>query len=149
MIDDPTHNALSQSDLYRVFKEKLSKFEEREWNLVLFEGSPTDNSYSWCPDCVFALDHIRKFKASYGGPVSFLQFKVGSRGEWESGRNPFKRDFPFLSDLPTAVLLRGKIDAARVIAPEQGDLLYLCERTVAYERQIKMGAWNPPKKIIR
>jgi Eukaryotic protein of unknown function (DUF953) len=143
------NEALTQKQLYNIFTDQLSTFRDDEWHLVLFEGSPTENSYSWCPDCIFALEQVKQFKSSYGGPVEFLQFKVGSREEWESEKtNPFKTSFPYLTDLPTAVLFRGQIDAMRVIAVEQDDLLYLCKRSLTYEKQIKTGAWSPPKKKV-
>ena len=136
---------VSASDqLYDSFLDQLSKFRDDEWHVVLFEGSPTENLYSWCPDCVFALDGVKKFKSTYGGPVHFIQFKVGSKEEWLLD-SPFKIRFPYLTDLPTAVLFRGQIDTMRVIAVEQRDLLYLCERSQEYEQQIKSGAWSPPK----
>ncbi len=134
----------ARDHLYDSFLDQLSKFRDDEWHLVLFEGSPTENSYSWCADCVFAQDGVKKFKSTYDGPVYFLQFKVGSREEWSSD-SPFKIRFPYLTDLPTAVLFRGQIDAMRVIAVEQKDLLYLCERSQEYEQQIRSGAWSPPK----
>jgi len=139
----------TQPQLYNIFLDKLSSFHDDEWHLVMFEGSPADNSYSWCPDCIYALPHVKKFKAAYGGPVEFLQFKVGSREEWENEKaNPFKISFPYLTDLPTAILFRGHIDTMRVIAVEQDDLLYLCERSLEYEKQIVSGAWSPPKKHV-
>ncbi len=106
---------------------------------------PTENSYSWCSDCVYAQEGVKKFKSSYGGPVKFLQFKVGSKEEWTSQDNPFKMKFPCLTDLPTAVLFRGQVDCMRVIAVQQKDLLYLCERSQEYENQIRSSAWAPPK----
>jgi hypothetical protein len=139
----------TQPQLYNIFLDKLSSFRDVEWHLIMFEGSPADGSYSWCPDCVYALPHVKKFIAAYGGPVEFLQFKVGSREEWENEKtNPFKTSFPYLTDLPTAILFRGQIDTMRVIAVEQDDLLYLCERSLEYEKQIKSGAWSPPKKHV-
>jgi len=144
-----TERELTQRQLYEIFVNKLTSFRDDSWHLVLFEGSPTANSYSWCPDCVFALDDVKKFKASYGGPVEFLQFKVGSKEEWDNIEiNSFKKNFPYLTDLPTAILFRGQIDAMRVIAVEQKDLLYLCERSLEYEKQIQSGAWSPPKKKL-
>jgi Eukaryotic protein of unknown function (DUF953) len=133
-----------QDQIYNSFLEQLSKFKEDEWHLVLFEGSPTENAYSWCSDCVYAEEGVRKFKASYGGPVRFLQFKVGSKEEWGSADNPFKVKFPCLTDLPTAMLFRGQIDTMRVIAVQQKDLLHLCERSEEYENQIRSGVWVPP-----
>jgi len=135
----------SRNQIYNSFLDQLSGFREDEWYLVLFEGSPTENSYSWCSDCVFAQEGVKKFKSTYGGPVKFLQFKVGSREEWTSRDNPFKTKFPCLTDLPTAVLFRGQVDCMRVIAVQQKDLQYLCERSEEYENQIKSGAWAPPK----
>ena len=123
-------SGLGQQELYENFVNKLSSFPEDSWYLAIFEGSPTAYSYSWCSDCVFAVDEVKKFKASYGGPVKFLQFKVGSNAEWDDvAENPFKTSFPYLTDLPTAILFRGQIDTMRVIAVEQKDLLYLCERS--------------------
>jgi hypothetical protein len=136
---------LTQRQIYNEFLGQLSGFGDSEWYLVLFEGSPTENSYSWCSDCVFAQEGVKKFKSSYGGPVKFLQFKVGSKEEWVSPDNPFKTKFPFLTDLPTAMLFRGQVDTMRAIGIQQNDLQYLCERSLEYENQIKTGAWSPPK----
>jgi hypothetical protein len=148
-MENEIMSGVTQRQLYDIFLDKLSNFREDQWHLLLFEGSPTDNAYSWCSDCVFALDHVKKFKASYGGPVDFLQFKVGSKEAWDNAQaNPFKTSFPYLTDLPTAILFRGQIDAMRVIAVEQNDLLYLCERSLVYEKQIQSGAWSPPKKKV-
>ena len=135
----------SQHRIYDEFLDQLSRFKENEWHLILFEGSPTENTYSWCPDCVFAQEDVKKFKSTYGGPVNFLQFKVGSREEWTSPENPFKLKFPNLTDLPSAVLFRGQVDTMRAIAVKQKDLLYMCERSLEYENQIRAGAWSPPK----
>jgi len=135
----------ARNQIYNAFLDQLSQFKENQWNLVLFEGSPTENAYSWCSDCIFAQEGVKKFKSSYGGPVKFLQFKVGSREDWTAPDNPFKQKFPFLTDLPTAMLFRGQVDTIRVMAVEQKDLLYLCERSQEYENQIKIGAWSPPK----
>lgn len=135
----------SQNRIYNSFLDQLSGFKENEWHLILFEGSPTENAYSWCSDCVFAQEGVKKFKSTYGGPVNFLQFKVGSREEWTSPENPFKSKFPHLTDLPSAILFRGQVDTMRAIAVEQRDLLYMCERSLEYENQIRVGAWSPPK----
>jgi hypothetical protein len=148
-MEKETVSGITQRHLYDLFLDKLSSFRDDQWHVVLFEGSPTNNAYSWCPDCVFALDDVKNFKASYGGPVEFLQFKVGSREEWDNEKaNPFKTGFPNLTDLPTAMLFRGQIDAMRVIAVTQNDLLYLCERSLVYETQIQSGAWSPPKRKV-
>lgn len=143
-------SGLSRHEIYNTFLEQLSKFSDSDWHIILFEGSPTENSYSWCSDCVFAQDGVKKFKESYGGPVKFLQFKVGSKEEWSALDNPFKTRFPYLTDLPTAVLFRGQVDTMRVIAVTQKDLQYLGERSIEYENQIRSGAWIPPKiKLVQ
>ncbi len=135
----------ARNQIYNAFLDQLSQFKENDWYLVLFEGSPTENAYSWCSDCIYAQEDVRKFKSSYDGPVKFLQFKVGSKEEWTFPDNPFKVKFPCLTDLPTAMLFRGQVDAMRVIAVKQKDLLYLCERSQEYESQVRSGAWSPPK----
>jgi hypothetical protein len=137
--------ATTRVEIYNEFLSRLSGFKEDEWYLILFEGSPTENAYSWCSDCVYAQEGVKKFKASYGGPVKFLQFKVGSKEEWGEPDNPFKTKFPCLTDLPTAMLFRGQVDTMRVISVEQQDLQYLCERSIEYENQIRTGVWSPPK----
>jgi hypothetical protein len=88
---------------------------------------------------------LAAFLSKYDGPVRVVQFMVGSRGEWENG-SPFKEQFPFLVDLPTAVLFYGRLDVARIIIPQESDLSYLCERAKAYSEQIRTGAWHPPKR---
>ena len=120
------------------------------WTLALFEGSPRARAYSWCPDCVAASEDVRSFLTTYKGRVKLVQFKVGSKEEWE-GRNhrpnPFKERFPHLSDLPTAILFRGKLDVARVAIPKKHDLAYLCGRAEIYDEQVRDGAWHPPKGV--
>jgi hypothetical protein len=135
----------SQKQIYDEFLSQLSNFGDDKWYLVLFEGSPTEDAYSWCSDCVYASEGVKSFKSSYGGPVKLLQFKVGSREEWKSPDNPFKASFPYLTDLPTAMLFRGQVDTMRAIGIQQRDLEYLCERSLEYENQIRSGAWSPPK----
>jgi hypothetical protein len=142
-------NTPSAKQLHTTFSEALLNFENRTWVLAVFEGSPTDKTYSWCPDCIPAADELRNFSASYQGAVKLLQFKVGTKEEWEGNNqvfNPFRVKFPFLSDLPTAVLFRGRLDVARIIAPRTQDLLYLCERTRTYEEQVKNNSWHPPER---
>ncbi len=117
------------------------------WVLAVFEGSPMGEAYSWCSDCVAASEDIRAFMSEYRGFVKVIQFKVGSKKEWEgasAGSSLFKVKFPHLIDLPTAILFHGKLDVARTIAPRKDDLLYLSRRADALEAQIKDGSWNPP-----
>jgi hypothetical protein len=90
---------------------------------------------------------LRSFLSEYRGPVKVIQFKVGSKKEWEGGvdvPSPFKANFPHLVDLPTAILFHGRLDVARTIAPRKDDLLYLSRRADVLETQIKDGSWNPP-----
>jgi hypothetical protein len=137
----------SNEQLYKRFETVMTKQKAGAWILALFEGSPQDSAYSWCPDCVAASEDVRSFLASYKGHVRFVQFKVGSKEEWE-GRdkpNPFRERFPHVSDLPTAILFRGKLDVARISIPQKHDLAYLCERAEAYDGQIREGAWHPPR----
>jgi hypothetical protein len=111
----------------------------------VFEGSPCEDADSWCPDCVSAYGDLKGFSESYKGSVKLIRFKVGTKDEWEGKRelNPFRGKFPFLSDLPTAILFRGKLDVARIIAPRKQDLFYLCERAEIYEDQIRTNSWHP------
>ena len=139
---------VSPGQLYQKFDEAVRKGSDQRWVLAVFEGSPTQTEYSWCSDCVAASGDLRSFVTDYRGMVKLVQFKVGSKQEWEGsgdGLNPFKAKFPFLSDLPTAVLFRGKQDVARTIAPRKEDLLYLTRRAEILEGLIKDGSWVPPR----
>jgi uncharacterized protein DUF953 len=135
-------------ELYRKFVDVVITKGGESWILGVFEGSPTGTAYSWCSDCVAASGDLRSFLADYRGPVKVVQFKVGTKDEWEGPEgphNPFKSKFPFLSDLPTAVLFRGRIDAARLAQPRKDDLAFLVGRVSVYEKQIEDGSWRPPK----
>ncbi len=144
---------LTAQDLYREFQNSLSSYAPKTWHLAVFEGSPEGGLYSWCPDCVVASTHIRRFEEySKESRVKLLKFKVGSKEEWESktaDKNPFKQGFPFLSDVPTAVLFLGRLDVCRMIAPQESDLIYMCKRIELYEEQIESGQWHVPLRFTR
>ena len=139
---------LSASDLHSQFENEIQSFEQKSWHIAIFEGSPSGNLYSWCPDCVVASTHVSNFE-KYQDKVKLLKFKVGARREWESKTklNPFKDKFPHLSDVPTAILFMGKLEVLRVVAPQESDLRYMCERVELYKRQIKEGKWHPPLRF--
>jgi hypothetical protein len=140
----PTHE-----DLYAKFLEALANNKPGDWILAVFEGSPAKGTYSWCSDCVAASRDLSSFLAEYTGDVKVSQFKIGTKDEWEEnviGPSPFRVKFPFLSDLPTAILFYGKLDVARFIAPRKEDLLYLSNRATNYENQKANGSWSPPKE---
>ncbi len=139
--------SITQESLYTKFEKAFRQMNNGNWVLAVFEGSPAGGSYSWCSDCIAASEDLRSFMSEDRGLVKVVQFKVGSKKEWEgssNGRSPFKVKFPHLVDLPTAILLYGKLDVARTIAPRRDDLLYLSGRAYALEGQIKDGSWNPP-----
>jgi hypothetical protein len=145
-----SNKKLSSVDLYKQFRKALGSFEDESWNLALFEGSPAEGLYSWCPDCIVASTHIRHFE-EYQNKIKLLKFKVGTRKEWESQAhlNPFRRNFPFLSDVPTAILFRGKLDACRIIAPRETDLEFMNRRVETFQEQIASGDWHPPLRFRR
>lgn len=137
----------SDSDLYAKFETSISEGPANAWTLAVFEGSPEGSEYSWCNDCVAARGDLRSFLADYRGPVKVVQFKVGTKKEWEGrdgGTSPFKANFPHLVDLPSAVLFHGRLDVARMIAPRKADLEFLARRADSYEDQVKDGSWHPP-----
>jgi uncharacterized protein DUF953 len=139
---------LPAEQLYRKFESVIKGQRRGSWVLGVFEGSPRSGAYSWCSDCVAASNAVASFFAEYKGEVKLIQFKVGTREEWEGKEhraNPFRANSPFLSDLPTAVLFYGRLDVARVIAPRKDDLLHLCRRASIYEKQIENGSWHPPR----
>jgi len=143
--------ALSAENLYTKFLKALANNKPGDWILAVFEGSPSEGLYSWCSDCVAASRDLSSFLREYTGDVKVSQFKVGTKDEWEDnavGPSPFRVKFPFLSDLPTAILFNGKLDVARFIAPRKEDLLYLTNRATAYENQKASGSWNPPKETM-
>lgn len=135
------------AELYKKFEDAIL-MGDGAWVLGVFEGSPTATAYSWCDDCVAASSDLREFLGEHKGRVKVMQFKVGTKMEWEGpdgGHNPFRSKFPFLSDLPTAALFRGRIDTARIIQPKKADLVYLSNRADVFETQVKDGSWKPPK----
>ncbi len=139
--------SITQEKLYSKFEEAVRQMKDGNWVLAVFEGSPTVGAYSWCSDCVAASEDLKSFLSEYRGPVKVIQFKVGTKKEWEGGMDvpsPFKAKFPHLVDLPTAILFHGKLDVARTIAPRSDDLKYLSRRADVLETQIKDGSWNPP-----
>ena len=140
--------SITQERLYAKFEDAVRQTMDGNWVLAIFEGSPSGEEYSWCSDCVAASEDLRSFMAESRGFVKVIQFKVGSKKEWEGtsdSPSPFKIKFPHLVDLPTAILFHGKLDVARTIAPRKDDLLYLSKRADALEAQIKDGSWNPPR----
>jgi len=141
---------VTSEELYRKFESVIVLGKSDAWTLAVFEGSPSGNQYSWCSDCVAASEDLRAFLKEYHGPVKVFQFKVGSENEWE-GENghedPFKGRFPYLSDLPTAVLFHGRQDVARTIAPRKADLIYLSQRAEVLEGMIEEGTWKPPARF--
>ena len=137
----------SDDELYSKFEKTIVRGDGSSWVLAIFEGSPQGDSYSWCTDCVAASGDVRRFLEEYRGPVKVVQFKVGTKKEWEGqdgGPSPFKAGFPHLSDLPSAVLFHGRVDVARMIAPRKEDLAFLSGRALVYEGQIQDSSWNPP-----
>jgi hypothetical protein len=144
---------LTADDLFQQFQDSLSSFAPNTWYLAIFEGSPAEGLYSWCPDCVVASTHISHFEEEFKrSNVKLLKFKVGSKEEWESKsaqKNPFKQNFPYLSDVPTVILFLSRLDVCRVIAPQESDLNYLCKRIDAYVEQIESGQWHVPLRFIR
>jgi uncharacterized protein DUF953 len=140
----------SSEQLYSKFDKALGTQDGSPWVLAIFEGSPQGPKYSWCSDCIAASGQVRDFLDGYRGMVKVVQFKVGSKLEWEGAGgdlNPFKAKFPHLSDLPTAILFYGRQDVARTIAPKKDDLLYLSHRADELESQIKDGSWLPPRAL--
>jgi len=139
----------SAENLYAKFLQALANNKSGDWILAVFEGSPSEGMYSWCSDCVAASRDLNSFLKEYTGQVKVSQFKVGTKNEWKDsviGPSPFRAKFPFLSDLPTAILFNGELDVARFIAPRKEDLLYLSNRATTYENQKASGSWNPPKE---
>jgi hypothetical protein len=139
---------LDADALHQIFNRAWKDFAPNSWNLAIFEGSPENGLYSWCPDCVVASTHIAKFeslqKSRKGRKARLCKFHVGSRSEWKSEKNPFRKEFPHLTDLPTAILLYGRIDVLRIIAPREPDLEMMISRIPTFEEQIEKGEWHPP-----
>ncbi len=136
--------------LHQIFTKAWKGFAPISWNLAIFEGSPENGLYSWCPDCVVASSHIAKFeslqKSSKSKKARLYKFHVGSRNEWKSKENPFRKEFPHLPDLPTAILFYGSIDVVRIIAPREPDLEMMISRIRTFEEQIEKGEWHPPMR---
>jgi len=148
-LNEEKMQKLTVKDLYRIFQNALDSFEPGSWHLAVFEGSPEGGLYSWCPDCIVASAHLQRFeKFNENGKAKLLKFKVGSREEWESHasgqKNPFKQNFPILTDIPTAILFLGKLDVFRIIAPQDKDLEYMLQRIKIYRNQIKSEEWHVP-----
>jgi hypothetical protein len=144
---------LTSQGLYSQFVDFHKNFKPGTWTIAMFEGSPANGLYSWCPDCIVASTHVRRFEERKLGSqdIKLQNFRVGSRIEWESKSklNPFRIRFPFLSDVPTAILFFGKLDVIRIIAPQEIDLVQMMKRTRVYENQIKSQHWRPPLRFAK
>jgi hypothetical protein len=149
MEKERTQSKLGSKDLYQIFIKTWKEFRPKAWSLAIFEGSPENGLYSWCPDCVVASSYITRFESSLkkkqNNTVRFLKFHVGSRKEWKS-KNPFRAGFPHLSDLPTAILFFERRDVFRIIAPQEQDLRGMIRRIRVYEEQIKNDDWHPAEQ---
>jgi len=139
---------LTTQELHLQFLGAYNSFRSGSWRIAVFEGSPEEGLYSWCPDCIVASNHLRRYekKKQESSNISLSKFKVGTKKEWESKTepNPFKKKFPYLSDVPTAILFFGKLDTIRIIAPRESDFELLVERVEVYKEQIESKDWHPP-----
>jgi hypothetical protein len=136
---------MTSGDHYKQFRSELmTSFPNHSWTIAIFEGSPIKGLYSWCPDCIVASTHIRLFE-KHQDRIRLVKFQVGTRKEWEDKTylNPFKTKFPYLSDVPTAILFMRTLDVYRIVAPQESDLEVMCDRTKIYEKQIRLGEWHP------
>jgi hypothetical protein len=144
---------LNASILHTMFLDEYDKFEPKSWRVIIFEGSPENGLYSWCPDCIVARQYISDFekrnRKNHHNAIKIQKFHVGSRSEWESRRqiNPFKKESPYLVDLPSVILYYGNIEVIRLIAPCPEDFQWITKRIKFYDKQIRDDVWHPPKIV--
>ena len=130
-----------ESENYKEFAS-LSKRLEREEKayIILFHGGKGDKGErSWCPSCITALEDFEKFASTYNSHIELFTVSVGTQQEWQKKSREgtrtslFRRNFPYLQAVPTAILGKGSLELIKVLGPEIEDFEHLIERFKQYE----------------
>jgi thiol-disulfide isomerase/thioredoxin len=130
-----------ESENYKEFTYLSKNLEEAEKAyIILFHGGKGDKGErSWCPGCITALEDFEKFASAYNGHIELFTVSVGTQGEWQKKSREgvrtifFRRNFPYLQAVPTAVLGKGSLELVKVLEPRIKDFEHLVERFKQYE----------------
>jgi len=136
----PTEHS-HESENYKEFISLSKSLEKAEKAyIILFHGGKGDKGErSWCLGCITALEDFENFASSYNGDVEFFTVSVGTQKEWQKKSKEgvrtslFRRNFPYLQAVPTAILCKGSLELVRVLGPGIKDFEHLVERFKQYE----------------
>jgi len=130
-----------ESENYKEFGS-LSKSLERAEKayIILFHGGKGEKGErSWCQGCITALEDFEKFASTYSGHIELFMVSVGTQEEWQKKSKEgvrtslFRRNFPYLQAVPTAILGKGSLELVKVLGPRIEDFEHLVERFKQYE----------------
>jgi predicted restriction endonuclease len=85
------------------------------------------------------LEEFEKFASTYNGHIELFTVSVGTQGEWQKKSKEgvrtsvFRRTFPHLQAVPTAILGKGSLELIKVLEPRIKDFDHLVERFKQYE----------------
>lgn len=88
--------------------------------IILFHGGQGEKrEKSWCLGCITALEDFEKFASIYNGPIELFAVSVGTQEEWQRKSDEgvrtslFRRNFPYLQAVPTAILGKGSLELSK------------------------------------
>jgi thiol-disulfide isomerase/thioredoxin len=132
---------IHESENYKEFTSLSKNLEKVEKAyIILFHGGKGEKGErSWCEGCITALEDFEKFASAYNGPVELYMISVGKQEEWQKKTREgirtslFRRNFPHLQAVPTAILGKDSFELIKVLGPRLGDFKHLVERLKQYE----------------
>jgi len=131
----------NESENYDEFITLTKSLERTEKAyIILFHGGKGEKGErSWCLGCIAALEDFMKFVSTYSGHIELFAVSVGTQKEWqrksrEGARTSlFRKNFPHLQAVPTAILGKGSFELVKILGPELRDFEHLVERFKQYE----------------
>jgi thiol-disulfide isomerase/thioredoxin len=130
-----------ESENYKKFVPLCTHLERTEKAyVILFHGGEGDKGdRSWCQGCIIALEDFEKFASTYNGSIELFMVSIGTQEEWQKKSKEgvrtslFRRNFPYLQAVPTAILGKGLLELVKVLGPRIKDFEHLVERFKQYE----------------
>jgi thiol-disulfide isomerase/thioredoxin len=131
----------NESENHKEFVSLSKSLEKAEKvYIILFHGGKGDKEErSWCSGCIPALEDFERFASTYNGPIELFTVSVGTQGEWQKTSKEgvrtslFRRSFPYLQAVPTAILGKGTFELIKFLGPRIRDFEHLAERFKQYE----------------
>ena len=129
-----------ESENYKHFASLSKKLEktEKAYIILLHGGKGEKRERSWCLGCITALEDFEKFASAYNGDIELFTVSVGTQEEWQkkskgARTSLFRRNFPYLQAVPTAMLGKGSLELVKVLGPRIEDFKHLVKRFKQYE----------------